>query len=199
MADVEIKYGGVTKGSMSASGTKTIKTGGKYCEGDITVQYTRPSGGAPVIESKTITSDGTYYAPSGVDGFNPVIVSTGGGGGSSVYYKNTTPSSVVSSTSETDAQSLTITEAGTYDIYAAFCVTGSSTANIKATCKIVNGSGTQLGNSVESTSVSRGSVTSGVVVAENQTIAANTTIKTRLKTSTTSGRSVSVMLIAVKR
>lgn len=81
MAEVEIKYGGVTKGSMSASGSKTIKTGGKYCEGDITVQYSRPSIESPVIEEKTITQNGTYNAPAGVDGFNPVIVNVSGGSG----------------------------------------------------------------------------------------------------------------------
>lgn len=81
MAEVEIKYGGQTKGSLSASGSKTIKTAGKYCEGDITVQYSRPSIESPVIEEKTITQNGTYNAPAGVDGFNPVIVNVSGGSG----------------------------------------------------------------------------------------------------------------------
>lgn len=33
-----------------------------------------PTGGAPVIESKSITENGTYTAPTGVDGYNPVTV-----------------------------------------------------------------------------------------------------------------------------
>ena len=33
-----------------------------------------PTGGTPVIESKSINANGTYTAPTGVDGFSPVIV-----------------------------------------------------------------------------------------------------------------------------
>lgn len=32
------------------------------------------AGGTPVIQSKSITANGTYTAPSGVDGFSPVVV-----------------------------------------------------------------------------------------------------------------------------
>lgn len=46
MADLTIKFKGNTIVEMSESGTKTLKTAGKYCEGDITVEYTK--GGAPV-------------------------------------------------------------------------------------------------------------------------------------------------------
>lgn len=41
MADVEIKYKGASIAALNASGTKTLKTAGKYCESDITVSYTK--------------------------------------------------------------------------------------------------------------------------------------------------------------
>lgn len=42
MPDVNISYKGESIASMDASGTKTLNTQGKYCEGNITVQYTDP-------------------------------------------------------------------------------------------------------------------------------------------------------------
>ena len=44
MADVTIKYNDITS-EMSESGRKILKTQKKYCTGDITVEYTKPSGG----------------------------------------------------------------------------------------------------------------------------------------------------------
>lgn len=40
-------------------------------------------GGSAVIESLSVTENGTYTAPSGVDGYSPVTVDVSGGGGSS--------------------------------------------------------------------------------------------------------------------
>ena len=45
MADVELTYKGATIGTLSASGTLTMETQGKYCEDDITLTYTSPGGG----------------------------------------------------------------------------------------------------------------------------------------------------------
>lgn len=45
MADVTISYKGSEIASMSATGTKTLLTEGKYCEDDITIDYTAPGGG----------------------------------------------------------------------------------------------------------------------------------------------------------
>ena len=45
MADLTIKYKGQPIVEMTESGTKTLKTGGKYCEDDITVEYAKPAGG----------------------------------------------------------------------------------------------------------------------------------------------------------
>lgn len=41
MPDVNIYYKGESIVSMDASGTKTLQTSGKYCEDNITVQYTK--------------------------------------------------------------------------------------------------------------------------------------------------------------
>ena len=45
MADVTLTYKGSTIAEMSNSGTKTLKTSGKYCEGDIGVSYVKPASG----------------------------------------------------------------------------------------------------------------------------------------------------------
>lgn len=45
MADVTITYQGTDIVELSDSATKTLKTGGTYCEDDIEVEYVKPSGG----------------------------------------------------------------------------------------------------------------------------------------------------------
>lgn len=45
MADVTISYKGNEIATMSDSGVKTLLTGSAFCEDDITVSYTKPSGG----------------------------------------------------------------------------------------------------------------------------------------------------------
>ena len=45
MADLTIKYKGQPIVELSESGTKTLKTAGKYCEDDISVEYAKPAGG----------------------------------------------------------------------------------------------------------------------------------------------------------
>ena len=45
MADLTIKFKGQPIVELTESGTKTLKTAGKYCEGDITVEYAKPAGG----------------------------------------------------------------------------------------------------------------------------------------------------------
>ena len=57
MADVTITYKGNSIATMSASGTKTLLTEGKYCEDDITVDYTAPtpSAGSATTPATTIT------------------------------------------------------------------------------------------------------------------------------------------------
>ena len=45
MADLTIKFKGQPIAELAESGTKTLKTGGKDCEGDIMVEYAKPAGG----------------------------------------------------------------------------------------------------------------------------------------------------------
>ena len=45
MADLTIKFKGQPIVELSESGTKTLKTAGKYCEDDISVEYAKPAGG----------------------------------------------------------------------------------------------------------------------------------------------------------
>lgn len=46
MADITVTYKGNTIAEVSASGTTTLETSGKYCEGNISLAYVQPSGGA---------------------------------------------------------------------------------------------------------------------------------------------------------
>ena len=57
-----------------------------------------PSGAVPVLQSKTVTENGDYYPPAGVDGFSELHVNVSGGGGSTpviqplnVYQNGTYP------------------------------------------------------------------------------------------------------------
>lgn len=45
MSDVNIKYKNISIATLDGSGTKTLETQGKYCEDNIVVEYTKPSGG----------------------------------------------------------------------------------------------------------------------------------------------------------
>ena len=45
MADLTIKFKGQPIVEMTESGVRTLKTAGKYCEGDIAVEYAKPAGG----------------------------------------------------------------------------------------------------------------------------------------------------------
>lgn len=63
MADVNISYKGATIATMDASGSKTLNTQGKYCEDNITVQYTDPEkptqtkSVTPSESAQTVTPD----------------------------------------------------------------------------------------------------------------------------------------------
>ena len=59
MADVTLTYKGSTIAEMNNTGTKTLKTAGKYCEGDIGVSYVKPEGGtSDELAKKMITREG---------------------------------------------------------------------------------------------------------------------------------------------
>lgn len=61
MADVTLTYKGNTIAELNDTGSKTIRTAGKFCEADIGVEYVKPSGGEDVVKSyftqETIVSD----------------------------------------------------------------------------------------------------------------------------------------------
>lgn len=61
MAGVTIGYKGNTIATIQGSGSKTLKTAGKYCEGDISVDYVQEGGsGITPTGTKSITANGTY-------------------------------------------------------------------------------------------------------------------------------------------
>ena len=65
MADLTIKFKGQPIAELSESGTKTLKTAGKYCDADIIVEYTKPAGGGGAIEpytEETYDSNGNLIA-----------------------------------------------------------------------------------------------------------------------------------------
>lgn len=65
MADLTIKFKGNPIVELSESGTKTLKTSGKYCEGDISVEYAKPAGGGGSGGTGTeILTYGKSYAAS---------------------------------------------------------------------------------------------------------------------------------------
>lgn len=82
MADVTIKYKGQSIATMDASGSKTLGTQGKYCEGDIAVEYAKPAGptgtkSISITENGTTTEDVAAYANAEIT----VNVQGGVGGG----------------------------------------------------------------------------------------------------------------------
>ena len=60
MGDVKINYKGSIIAEMSDTGSKTLKTSGTYCEGDITVAYDKPTASDVTSGTKDITSNGEY-------------------------------------------------------------------------------------------------------------------------------------------
>ena len=73
MADVEIKYKGASIAALDASGTKTLKTSGKYCEDDITVSYTKSA-----VPAETNHRRYVYDNPANVSGHGKYITVVSG-------------------------------------------------------------------------------------------------------------------------
>lgn len=59
-----------------------------YAQGQRVVGTATPS--TPTIQSLSVTENGTYTAPSGVDGYSPVTVNVSGGGGGGLEYESGT-------------------------------------------------------------------------------------------------------------
>lgn len=77
MADVEISYSGNVIASLSASGTKTLLTSGKYCEDDITVEYVSPGGGvsiSPMDHPVTIQNGTSSTKACGYVEYNATVI-----------------------------------------------------------------------------------------------------------------------------
>lgn len=90
MSDVTIKYKGQSIATMDASGTKTLGTQGKYCEGDIGVEYVKPAGPTgtkqiSIAQNGTTTEDVAAYANA------EITVNVQGGGGGTVESGTYTP------------------------------------------------------------------------------------------------------------
>lgn len=124
---VVVKYKGGTIASINADGTKTLKTAGKYCEGDIGVEYSAPT---PTLISKNIAANGTYAAASdNADGYSDLIVNV--------------PVGVFPS------GSLNISENGTYDVTdKAQAVVAVPAPAVNAKCFVVAVTADQSGQQV---------------------------------------------------
>lgn len=67
MADVTLSYKGSDILELSNSGSATLKTGGKYCEDDIGVEYVKPSGGSDQYEMLLAVNNNTETSISNGD------------------------------------------------------------------------------------------------------------------------------------
>ena len=83
MSDLTIKYKDQPIVEMTESGTKTLKTAGKYCEDNISVEYAKPAGGVDMgITGATVGQIAKITAvdASGVPtAWAPVDMPSGGG------------------------------------------------------------------------------------------------------------------------
>ena len=75
MSDVTVSYKGADIATMDASGTKTLQTQGKYCEGDISIVYVKPSGGGSVVQKDVnfYDYDGSIVASYSAEDFANLV------------------------------------------------------------------------------------------------------------------------------
>lgn len=188
MSEVNINYKGSKIAGMDASGTKTLLTSGKYCEGDIAVQYTRPAAPVPSLQNKTksytpseTAQSETVTADSGYDGLGQVSVSVGAISSSYVGSGITRRSS-----SDLTASGATVTApAGYYSSQASKSVaTGTagtpsaskgtvSNHSVSVTPSVTNTTGYITGGTKTGTAVT---VSASELVSGSQTISDNGTV-----------------------
>lgn len=68
MADVTLTYKGATIAELNDSGSKAIRTAGKFCEADIGVEYVKPSGGGVLTGSFTPAANTLSVTIDALDG-----------------------------------------------------------------------------------------------------------------------------------
>lgn len=77
MADITISYKGATISEISASGTKTLKTAGKFCEDDIGILYVKPAAYVKLAEQEyTVNTISTSVSVVGTISIDPTEVFT---------------------------------------------------------------------------------------------------------------------------
>lgn len=82
IADVVIKYNGVSIAAMNESGTKTLQTASTFCESNIEVEYNKQdSGGGGGVVTRTVTVansnfDQLYYTDAEMNAVSVVYQST---------------------------------------------------------------------------------------------------------------------------
>ena len=81
MSDITVTYKDSTIATMDASGTKTLKTAGKYCDGDIGIEYEKPVPvwsylGANPVKVLDIAETETALANTGFATWTPSTTAT---------------------------------------------------------------------------------------------------------------------------
>ena len=67
--------------SITTATASDVASGKVFLAADGTITTGTSSGGGAVVQPLSVTTNGTYTAPSGVDGYSPVTVNVSGGGG----------------------------------------------------------------------------------------------------------------------
>ena len=117
MSGVIVNYNNNALTSMSSSGTKTLLTSGKYCEGDFEVVYSEPTTSSLTV---TPTESQQTFDATGVYGYKPVTVN----GDSNLIPKNIADGVSIFGVTGTHTGSVTPSE----QYYKATLINGGDTA-----------------------------------------------------------------------